>query len=84
MREGEKTGQTSGDSEGEIKGAGREKERERGTEVEQRLCDVPRTLLSDPVGLRRAMDVMCDMPRRPSRGLVWSSSADWLPCWSCG
>lgn len=25
-----------------------------GTEVEQRLCDVPRTLLSDPVGLRRA------------------------------
>ena len=27
---------------------------ERETEVEQRLCDVPRTLLSDPVGLRRA------------------------------
>lgn len=25
-----------------------------GTEVEQRLCDVPRTLLSDPVGPRRA------------------------------
>lgn len=30
------------------------------------------------------MDVVCDMPQRPSRGLVWSSSADWLPRWSCG
>lgn len=30
------------------------------------------------------MDVMCNMPQRPSRGLVWSSSADWLLCWSCG
>lgn len=28
--------------------------RKRETEVEQRLCDVPRTLLSDPVSLRRA------------------------------
>lgn len=29
-------------------------EKWRETEVEQRLCDVPRTLLSDPVGPRRA------------------------------
>lgn len=29
-------------------------------------------------------DVVCDVPHRPSRGLVWRPSADWLICWSCG
>lgn len=46
----ESRGHTSRDSEGKMKG---QVERKRETEVEQRLCDVPRTLLSDPVGLRR-------------------------------
>lgn len=30
------------------------------------------------------MDVICNMPQGPSRGLVWLSSADWLLRWSCG
>lgn len=30
------------------------------------------------------MDVLCNMPQRPSRGLVRCTSADWLLCWSCG
>lgn len=55
----------------------------RETEVEQCLCDFARTLLSDPVSLRKE-DAVCSVPLRPSRDLVWSSSADWLPCWSCG
>lgn len=30
------------------------------------------------------MNVVCNMPQRPSHGLVWSAPADWLLCWSCG
>lgn len=51
MREGgESREHSSRDGEEGIRGGAKG----RGTEVEQRLCDVPRTLLSDPVGLRRA------------------------------
>lgn len=30
------------------------------------------------------MDVLCNMPQRPSRNLVRRTSADWLLYWSCG
>lgn len=30
------------------------------------------------------VEVVCDVPQRPSCGLLWSSSADWLFYWSCG
>lgn len=40
--------------EGKAESTAVEMVRRGGTEVEQRLCDVPRTLLSDPVGPRRA------------------------------
>lgn len=59
---------TSRDSEGKVKRAGGERERERGTEVVQRLCDVPRTLLSDPGGLRK-VDGCC--VRRATETLSW-------------
>lgn len=52
MREGgESREHSSRDGEEGIREGGAKGRR---TEVEQRLCDVPRTLLSDPVGLRRA------------------------------